>query len=173
MSDIKVLALDLDGTLTNDQKLVTPRTRAALDAAIEKGVTIVLASGRPTAGIQPLAEELGLDKKGLQRRQDRGLPHRRNVGGKDAGPRPCARAVRFFCRAGYCHPDLQPRGHRLRARQGRVGQQGVLYHQAAHDPCGRFGILCELPRVQDAYHAGPRPPGRGVCRRAAAVCGPR
>lgn len=44
MSDIKVLALDLDGTLTNDQKLVTPRTRAALDAAIEKGVTIVLAS---------------------------------------------------------------------------------------------------------------------------------
>ena len=51
MSDIKVLALDLDGTLTNDQKLVTPRTRAALDAAIEKGVTIVLASGRPTAGI--------------------------------------------------------------------------------------------------------------------------
>ena len=46
MSDIKVLALDLDGTLTNDQKLVTPRTRAALDAAIAKGVTIVLASGR-------------------------------------------------------------------------------------------------------------------------------
>ena len=43
---------------------ITPRTRAALDAAIEKGVTIVLASGRPTAGIQPLAEELGLDKKG-------------------------------------------------------------------------------------------------------------
>lgn len=53
MSDIKVLALDLDGTLTNDQKLVTPRTRAALDAAIAKGVTVVLASGRPTAGIQP------------------------------------------------------------------------------------------------------------------------
>ena len=36
MSDIKVLALDLDGTLTNDQKLVTPRTRAALDAPLKK-----------------------------------------------------------------------------------------------------------------------------------------
>ena len=39
MSDIKVLALDLDGTLTNDQKLVTPRTRTCLlytsDAADE------------------------------------------------------------------------------------------------------------------------------------------
>ena len=33
MAEIKVLALDLDGTLTNDQKEVTPRTRAALDAA--------------------------------------------------------------------------------------------------------------------------------------------
>ena len=94
MSDIKVLALDLDGTLTNDQKLVTPRTRAALDAAIEKGVTVVLASGRPTAGIQPLAEELGLDKKGgcilSYNGGNRGLPHRRDAGGKDAGPRPCA-----------------------------------------------------------------------------------
>lgn len=64
MAEIKVLALDLDGTLTNDQKIVTPRTRAALDAAIEKGVTLVLASGRPTAGITPLAKDLGLDKKG-------------------------------------------------------------------------------------------------------------
>ena len=62
MAEIKVLALDLDGTLTNSQKEVTPRTRAALDAAIAKGVTIVLASGRPTAGVLPLAKELG--KKG-------------------------------------------------------------------------------------------------------------
>ena len=61
MAEIKVLALDLDGTLTNSQKEVTPRTRAALDAAIAKGVTIVLASGRPTAGVLPLAKELGLD----------------------------------------------------------------------------------------------------------------
>ena len=32
-SKIRVLALDLDGTLTNDEKIATPRTRAALDAA--------------------------------------------------------------------------------------------------------------------------------------------
>lgn len=110
MSDIKVLALDLDGTLTNDQKLVTPRTRAALDAAIEKGVTIVLASGRPTAGIQPLAEELGLDKKGgcilsyTAERSWTAAPAKRWW--KNAGPCPCAPAVRLCCRAGYCHPDL-------------------------------------------------------------------
>ena len=60
-SNIRVLALDLDGTLTNNEKIVTPRTRAALDAAAAQGVTIVLASGRPTAGILPLAKELGLE----------------------------------------------------------------------------------------------------------------
>ena len=32
--DIRVLALDLDGTLTNDQKVVTPATRAALDLSL-------------------------------------------------------------------------------------------------------------------------------------------
>ena len=62
--DIKVLALDLDGTLTNSQKVITPRTRAALEAAMEEGVTLVLASGRPVVGIRPLAEELGLPQRG-------------------------------------------------------------------------------------------------------------
>lgn len=61
-SNIRVLALDLDGTTTNDERSL-PRTRAALDAAAAWGVTIVLASGRPTAGILPLAKELGLDKR--------------------------------------------------------------------------------------------------------------
>jgi hypothetical protein len=63
-ANIKVLALDLDGTLTNSEKKITPRTRAALDAAMDKGVLLVLASGRPTVGVQPLAEELGLNERG-------------------------------------------------------------------------------------------------------------
>ncbi|WP_294498686.1 Cof-type HAD-IIB family hydrolase [uncultured Gemmiger sp.] len=60
----KMLALDLDGTLTNSEKKVTPRTAEDLARAADLGVRIVLASGRPTVGVQPLARELGLDKKG-------------------------------------------------------------------------------------------------------------
>ena len=60
----KMLALDLDGTLTDSNKQVTPRTAAALAKAAEKGVRIVLASGRPTVGVQYLAKELELDKLG-------------------------------------------------------------------------------------------------------------
>ena len=58
----KVLALDLDGTLTNTEKVITPRTKAALQEAARRGVCIVLASGRPTVGIEPLARELELEK---------------------------------------------------------------------------------------------------------------
>ena len=60
----KVLALDLDGTLTNSEKIITPRTKAALMEAAARGVCIVLASGRPTVGIEPLARELELQKTG-------------------------------------------------------------------------------------------------------------
>jgi len=91
--DIRVLALDLDGTLTNDQKVVTPATRAALDAAAAKGVTIVLASGRPTAGVMPLAKELGLDKKGGCIRCHHRLCHRRDALPQAAGCKVCAAAL--------------------------------------------------------------------------------
>lgn len=60
----KLLVLDLDGTLTNSQKEVSTRTKSALIRAQQRGITIVLASGRPTYGIVPLAEELQLAKYG-------------------------------------------------------------------------------------------------------------
>ncbi len=59
-----VIALDLDGTLTNSQKQVTPLTRNALLRAQEQGATIVLASGRPTYGIAPVAKCLELEERG-------------------------------------------------------------------------------------------------------------
>lgn len=60
----RVIALDLDGTLTNHEKIVTPKTHEALLKAQDNGAIIVLASGRPTYGIQPVAECLELDKRG-------------------------------------------------------------------------------------------------------------
>ena len=48
--DIRMVALDLDGTVFNDQKQITPRTRAALRAALAQGVTVLPATGRPLAG---------------------------------------------------------------------------------------------------------------------------
>ena len=60
----RVIALDLDGTLTNNAKIVTPFTRDVLLCAQNCGCTIVLASGRPTYGIEPVAKCLELEKRG-------------------------------------------------------------------------------------------------------------
>lgn len=60
----RAIALDLDGTLTNNKKEVTPATREALLTAQENGANIILASGRPTFGIEPVAECLELSTRG-------------------------------------------------------------------------------------------------------------
>ena len=58
----KLIALDMDGTLLTTDKKVTSRTEAAIKAAEAKGVKIVLASGRPLAGISRYLDELDLLK---------------------------------------------------------------------------------------------------------------
>lgn len=54
------LALDLDGTLTTSTKQITAATIEAVQQAHQRGVHIVLASGRPVLGIIPVARTLGL-----------------------------------------------------------------------------------------------------------------
>ncbi|MDY2777847.1 MAG: Cof-type HAD-IIB family hydrolase [Collinsella sp.] len=58
---IRAIALDIDGTLTNDAKQITPRTRRALMEAQASGIKLILASGRPPHGLRSLARELELD----------------------------------------------------------------------------------------------------------------
>lgn len=60
----QILVLDLDGTLTNSRKEITPPTREALLQLQQSGKKVVLASGRPTPGVLPLAEELELARYG-------------------------------------------------------------------------------------------------------------
>jgi len=61
---MKLLALDLDGTLTNSKKEITPPTLLAIEETIRRGVKIILASGRPVLGIKKIAQILNLYEKG-------------------------------------------------------------------------------------------------------------
>ena len=47
----KLIAMDLDGTLNNDQKVITEKTKAALMAAQKEGIRLALASARPSPGL--------------------------------------------------------------------------------------------------------------------------
>ena len=60
----KLLVLDVDGTLLNEAKKISKRTLAALLKVQQMGVRIVLASGRPTYGLLPLAKSLELGNYG-------------------------------------------------------------------------------------------------------------
>lgn len=56
----KILVLDIDGTLTNSKKEITPATRKAIYALQENGGIAAIATGRPTSGTNWLIDELRL-----------------------------------------------------------------------------------------------------------------
>ncbi|WP_217558417.1 Cof-type HAD-IIB family hydrolase [Paenibacillus sp. GbtcB18] len=60
MSQYKLVALDMDGTLLNEEKQVSPANREAIYAALEVGVTVIFSTGRGVQSALPYAEELKL-----------------------------------------------------------------------------------------------------------------
>lgn len=54
-----LIASDVDGTLLDDDEKVSPRTKAAVTAAVEAGTKFVLATGRPPRWVQPVVDALG------------------------------------------------------------------------------------------------------------------
>lgn len=56
----KLLALDVDGTLLNSQSILTPRTKTTIRRVRDRGVAVVLATGRRLTNTLPLVEALGL-----------------------------------------------------------------------------------------------------------------
>lgn len=55
----KLIAIDLDGTLLNSFGEITPKTKDVLNRVIEKGIKVILASGRPVSAIENIATEIG------------------------------------------------------------------------------------------------------------------
>lgn len=51
MEKIKMIGLDLDGTLLTDRKEFTDRSKRALRTAIDSGIVVLIATGRPLTGI--------------------------------------------------------------------------------------------------------------------------
>lgn len=58
---IKLIALDIDGTLLTYRSELTPRTRAAIEAAQAQGVKVALVTGRRFGSAHQLIQELQLD----------------------------------------------------------------------------------------------------------------
>ncbi|MBP2058994.1 Cof subfamily protein (haloacid dehalogenase superfamily) [Lactobacillus colini] len=57
---IKLVAIDTDGTLLNSKNKILPSTKQVIKDSLDKGIKIVLCSGRPIAGLRPYMDELGI-----------------------------------------------------------------------------------------------------------------
>ena len=55
---IRLVALDLDGTLLSHHSEVTPRTRQAIADAVRRGVIVLPATGRPLSNLPPVVAQL-------------------------------------------------------------------------------------------------------------------
>ena len=55
---IRLVALDLDGTLLSHHSEVTPRTRQAIADAVRRGVIVLPATGRPLSNLPPVVVQL-------------------------------------------------------------------------------------------------------------------
>lgn len=56
--NIRLIALDLDGTTLNSRSELTPKTKAVLEKAIEKGVHVVVATGRTFSAVPEEVKEI-------------------------------------------------------------------------------------------------------------------
>ena len=61
---IKLVAVDIDGTLLTNDRKVTPEVFEAVQEAKKQGVKVIIATGRPIPGVQPLLNELNLREEG-------------------------------------------------------------------------------------------------------------
>lgn len=58
----KLIAIDLDGTLLNSYGEVSQKNKEAIKYALDKGIEVVLASGRDSETMKKISEELKIEK---------------------------------------------------------------------------------------------------------------
>jgi len=59
----KLIAIDIDGTLINDNEEITPRVKDTIRSVREKEIKVVLVTGRPIGGVKNIIKQLGLNEE--------------------------------------------------------------------------------------------------------------
>lgn len=59
--EYKLLAVDIDGTLLNNKREITEKTKKRIHEAIDKGIVFTICSGRPVQGVQLITNQLEVD----------------------------------------------------------------------------------------------------------------
>ena len=62
MQPIRLIAMDMDGTLLNRERRISPENLRALSGAVERGIHIAICSGRTARDVSFFASDAGLDQ---------------------------------------------------------------------------------------------------------------
>ncbi|UQS84992.1 sugar-phosphatase [Apilactobacillus apisilvae] len=60
MKNIKLIAIDIDGTLLNEENVLAQETIDAITEARQKGIKVVLCTGRPLTGVKKYLKQLNI-----------------------------------------------------------------------------------------------------------------
>ncbi|MGG0921580.1 Cof-type HAD-IIB family hydrolase [Leuconostoc suionicum] len=60
MSEIKIVSIDIDGTLINDERQIPLDVKSAVQQALAQDVKVVITTGRPLPGVRNILDELGI-----------------------------------------------------------------------------------------------------------------
>lgn len=71
MQPIKLIAIDLDGTLLNEKKEISEYSLSVLRRAVEAGVYITVASGRRYSDVMDFSEAIAPGQPGHLRKRQR------------------------------------------------------------------------------------------------------
>ncbi|MCI8418725.1 MAG: HAD family phosphatase [Lachnospiraceae bacterium] len=119
----KLLFVDLDGTLLNDNKEITPENRAAMEQAIQLGHAIVVTTGRAMVSAQKQVERLGLTGPGCYAITSNGAlifdTHSGEIVFKTGVPREVIRPIFDEAYAFGLHAQTYTADHAVCERAGR------------------------------------------------------
>jgi Cof subfamily protein (haloacid dehalogenase superfamily) len=163
LSKIRLLALDLDGTLMDDSMIIrSDRVRRAIAAAQERGVVVTLATGRMFDFLLPFAHDLGITaplicyQGGLIQSPDADAPIYRAT----MDPAPMRQVLAFTARRGWhrvLYADdevfLDERRHPERFYRRMLGERLVWVDDLAsvlrrHAPV-KFLVFVDPDEAQD------------------------
>ncbi len=106
MPHIKLIAIDLDGTLLDSGRKLSRGAAEAIHDAVEEGVDVCLASGRALNTMLPYAQELGLEGPFVSCNGAYVLDRDRNEVSHDTLPGPSKRTVLGYARALGLHTNV-------------------------------------------------------------------
>ncbi len=62
MNNYKLIAIDLDGTLLNEEKIITDKNREAIKKCLDNDIKVIISSGRSVEDIKTFVDDLGIQK---------------------------------------------------------------------------------------------------------------